>query len=183
VILFATFVMTSMIHLLAADSFAHTKWIAAAVGVATLLAMDSVYDVTRTPGLRWHSAQALLTGLLVLGIAAGVAPIFLGVALLKMILYITRKVGFARSGERPRPWVSAARLAVGIALPAVIWIVGKPELGQLREGWIVACIAVGEIVDRLEFYGELDVPTPRRQMAMDLRTTIAGRGEGSPYVT
>jgi Fe-S-cluster-containing dehydrogenase component len=184
VILFGSFVMFSLIYLMAPSALAHVKWIAAGVGVAALFAMDSVYDVTRTDGLRLHSAQTLLTGLFVLAIATAVAPIFLGVAFLKMILYVTRKIRFARSGEPLRLWVSGARLSIGIVIPAAMWLLGEPEGGLLRDGWIVACIAAGEIVDRLEFYAELDVTTPQQQIAVDLSAHVAGLGGGRlPYVS
>ncbi len=179
VIFFATFAMTCTVFLLAPDSLALTRWIATAAGVATLLAMDSVYGVTRTSGLRWHSARTLLTAILVLGIASGVAPIFLLVMLLKMTLYIIRKAGFARSGARLRPWLTVARLGPGIVLPLVIWL--APGVGRIGEGWIIAGAAVGEIVDRLEFYIELDVRTPKRQIAHDLQKEVAGlRAGGHP---
>ena len=33
--------------------------------------------------------------------------------------------------------------------------------------------AVGEVIDRCEFYMELDVPSPRRQIAVDLESAAA----------
>jgi hypothetical protein len=72
---------------------------------------------------------------------------------------------------------------VGILLPIVAWLTGELLFGPFWRGWIVACVAVGEIVDRLEFYAELDVPTPKGQIALDLRSHIAAlpaRRGGAP---
>jgi Fe-S-cluster-containing dehydrogenase component/DMSO reductase anchor subunit len=168
IILFSAFVGIVTIHLLTGGSLALTKWLTALIGFATLFAMDSVYHVTRTPGLRSHSAQVWLTGLFVLGVVTRVAPIFLGVGMLKSMFYVTRKMRFARSGTPVRPRIGAARVVVGLVLPACLWLMGRPELTPLDQGWIVACIAIGEIIDRSEFYLELEIPTPQRQMAMDL---------------
>ena len=62
-----------------------------------------------------------------------------------------------------------------------MWLTGEAGAGWLADGWVVACIAAGEIIDRLEFYAELDVPTPKRQIAHDLAVQVAGvRTGGHP---
>ena len=35
--------------------------------------------------------------------------------------------------------------------------------------WIVVSVVAGEILDRLEFYREMDVVSPRRQVFIDLQ--------------
>lgn len=55
--------------------------------------------------------------------------------------------------------------------PAALWIV-RPE-GWFA--WALAGLAVGEIIDRWEFYREIDLLTPERQLDADLRRLLSGR--------
>jgi hypothetical protein len=40
---------------------------------------------------------------------------------------------------------------------------------------VIAAVLLGELVDRFEFYLELDVVTPERQMTLDLHQAISVR--------
>jgi DMSO reductase anchor subunit len=174
IILLGSFVAVSTIYLLAPSTGGFLKWPVTIVGFALLFAMDSVYHVTRTPALRFHSARLVLTGLLVLAMAAPWIPLVAGVLLLKAGLYAARKVRFARTGVASppmvnvRPIVSVLRITVGIVVPIVLW-----QLDPSRQTWIVASVACGEVIDRSEFYLELVIPTPTRQMAIDLQAALA----------
>ena len=131
------------------------RWAAMAAGVAALYAIDRVYHVTGTRGLGLHSAGTLLTGLLFVGLFAR-EPVTIGVALgLKLLLYLLRKRRFAAERRPVRPALSLLRVTVGIALPAILWVVNAPTLWPV----IIAAALAGEVIDRCEFYMELDVPT------------------------
>ena len=56
-------------------------------------------------------------------------------------------------------------------VPMGLWMSSTQEPVGLV---LVLGVILGEITDRCEFYSELDVPTPRRQMAIDLKSAVAG---------
>jgi Fe-S-cluster-containing dehydrogenase component/DMSO reductase anchor subunit len=162
IILFSLFAAAAAAHLFTGGAHPSLAWFVAAAGFAALFAMDRVYGVTRAAGLRAHSARLVLTGLLVLGIAAGPGPLFPGVAAVKAFLYAHRKLA------RPvRLSAATARILLGLIVPATIW------LGEGNLALVVAGVAVGEIIDRWEFYADLDTPTPRRQLAEDLEAALS----------
>jgi hypothetical protein len=47
-----------------------------------------------------------------------------------------------------------------------------------NEWIVVACVLIGEVVDRCEFYLELDIPTARRQGERDLRRSLSPVSNG-----
>jgi DMSO reductase iron-sulfur subunit len=140
-------------------------------GFAALFAMDRVYEVTRTPGLRSHSAQALLTGAFLGALFAGLVAIATGVAAVKLALYLARKRRFARLGRDVRLLASTARVALGVLAPPLLLAVDPAGLA-----WPAVAMAIaGEAIDRCEYYLELDVPTPRRQASEDLEAILSRR--------
>jgi ferredoxin len=164
IVFFFLFVAFSTLYLLTGGRPAVPGWAATLTGFGTLFAIDRVYAVTRTPRLHLHSAQVLLTGVLALGIAAAAEPVYLTVGIGKMILYLYRKSSLVKRRQDMRPWVSVVRIVLGFLLPGGLWLAGPAGLGGLA----LSSLAIGEIVDRCEYYLELEIPTPRRQMAMDL---------------
>jgi hypothetical protein len=169
IILFVGFVGISLFHLALAPTASVTAWLAALLGFATLIAIDSVYAVTATPGTAYHSARTLFTGALVFGVAIGNPLIIAGVGSLKLLLYSHRKYVLFRRGENARLGLSVIRVGVGLIVAGVLWFTGIEVLGWFA----LACLAAGEILDRYEFYLELEISTPERQMALDLREELA----------
>lgn len=125
-------------------------------GAGTLFAMDRLYEVTGMAGLRWHSARALGTGLLAAALAAG-SPLAVGlVGLAKGLALVARRVRWARKGQPQRTGSGATRLvtlAAGLTLAA-------------GGSWVAASLVLlaSEVLDRIDFYAELEVTTPRRSM-------------------
>lgn len=141
-------------------------------GVALLFAIDRVYGVTRTPGLEWHSARVLWTAILVAGLVAGDPRVWGGVVLLKAAAYLARKLNRRRTGRTTRPVPSALRCCVGLLLPTLMLWLGGDTLRPLA--WMV--LALGETIDRGEFYLELEIPNPAGQMHIDLAAARRGPG-------
>jgi hypothetical protein len=78
-----------------------------------------------------------------------------------LYLYVLRLM---RSGTVPWP-VAVVRLAAGFVVPTVAWL-ALPRAPDLT---LIAGPLLGELIDRAQFYAELDFPTPRRQIDLDLR--------------
>jgi hypothetical protein len=138
-------------------------WAAAAAGFAALFAVDRVYQVaTRSGPLNCHSAHALFSGLYLAGLLAGFWPLALAAGALKAALYLDRKAGFRRRGRSVRPGLSLVRVLLGFGLPALAFGTGLAVLGAI----------LGDLADRWEYYGELEIPTPALRMAQDLRSLV-----------
>ena len=168
--MFGLFVFSGALYAALAPANTVVGGIALAVGISTLFAIDMVYGVLplvdhRSP----HSAGALLTGLLFAGAWLG-SPILVGVFVtVKLVLYLRRKTHFAKSGRNARTGLSVLRVVSGFFAPTLVWVVFGADWYVL----VLASLLLGEIVDRVEFYLELETVNPESQMAVDLRKELA----------
>jgi DMSO reductase anchor subunit len=152
-----------------------------AIGFATLISIDQVYaTLPQIDKPTYHSAGAVLTGLFLVGVFSA-NPLVAGfVGTGKLLLYLRRKVGFHNMDKPVRPGLSALRTASGFLVPLVVW----PTMGDHAATYVTAAVLLGELVDRLEFYAELDLLTPERQMTIDLQAAISANPSGpSPRPT
>lgn len=154
-------------YLLLAEITAPLTVVALASGMLALSAIEDVYRYTlRATGPLPHSANVLLTGPLLAALllpgstAANALVVALGVV--KALLYAWRKLSLARRGITWRPLVTVSRLGIGAVAPIVIAVLSGP-----REA-LVACVLVGELIDRCELYDELEIMTPRLQTAREV---------------
>jgi len=142
----------------------------ALVGFAGLFAADAVYAVLPSgPGYR-HSASVLWTGLLFAALAGGEPEIGVLVGAAKLYLYVARKRRFAAADRPLRPVMSVLRGGVGLVLPFALWTMGPAAYAAAA-----ALVVFGEVVDRVEYYLELERESPRRQMALALERRLAER--------
>jgi DMSO reductase iron-sulfur subunit len=146
-------------------------WTALACGLLMLISIDRVYDFAIKPVPRLpHSGGALLTGLFLAGILAA-NPLLAGATgALKLALYIARKAAMSSRAGSVRPGVCTLRIGIGLVLPAVAWALAPASARAL----VVGTAVIGELLDRAEFYDELEILTPSRQMANDLQARLAG---------
>ena len=165
IVFFSLFAASGALHLLLGARNPFTGGVALACGAAALFSMDRVYRfAVRTVDRLPHSAGVLLTGLF---LAAVLAERPLAVAILgavKLLLYVARKWLLASGGLPPRPEISALRVVAGFVAPIVLWLLPAPSSAALA--W--TSIAFAELIDRCEFYAELEFPSPARQMTVDL---------------
>lgn len=143
--------------------------IAGGFGVLTLYSIDRVYDVVRPIGSFWlHSADTLLTGLLVAALLLAHRPSVLLILALKLGLYMARHMqeggASGQIGSRWRPVWWALRIGLGFVVPTILWVLQA----EMQAPAALAGVAAGEMLDRAEFYNELEIGTPRRQIGIDL---------------
>jgi DMSO reductase iron-sulfur subunit len=169
IILVSLFLGLSSATLLAGWTGGPGRWLAVLIGIAALYAIDQVYHVTATRRLDGHSARVMLTGLLFIGLFARYPAAIVVAGGIKMLLYLYRKRRFARAGLPVRPVLSFVRLGVGIIAPAVMWYSAVNTLWP----FVIATVVIGEVIDRCEFYMELDVPTLSAVSVRDLDREIA----------
>ncbi len=132
----------------------------AAVGFVTLLAMDQVYRLStnRRRG-ELHSASVLLTGLFLTGVFGQWLWLAVPVWLLKLGLYLRRHHRYPIASQP----LFFSRIAFGFVLPVAAY-----TLYPLA----IAFVLVGELIDRVEFYLELDFAQPSTQMRADLERAM-----------
>ena len=133
--------------------------IAAITGFAALFAVDRIYRVALRMG-PWnlHSAHVFLNGLYLLGWLASLWPLIILVGTLKLLLYLHRKWYRVQT---PKPFLSSVRVLFGFVLP-----------GLLPPGFSALAVVLGDLVDRCEYYAELELPSPQRQLAEELRQRL-----------
>jgi len=128
-------------------------WTALAAGLGVVVSIDAVYRVIpRAESWAWHSSDAALTTLLLLGIGAGAPLVVWTTAALKVLLFAIR-------------W---GRGAMGLPVPLAglrLFLLAGAVAGPL-EWWATFALAVaGEAIDRSAFYAELEPSTPTAEMA------------------
>lgn len=142
------------------------------LGFLALYCADQVYSVLERagPGYR-HSASVLWTGFFLTGVLLGSAWLAGAFGFAKLSLYVIRKLRFIELRRPIRPGLSAARLALGFVLPFALWYL-EPI------GWrdyIIAAALLGELIDRGEYYTELESTSPALEMREALAQRIADR--------
>jgi hypothetical protein len=185
VFFFGAFVALSAVHLVLLPG-SHAARIAAVVsGALALVSIDRVYGamaihrVARArpdlvPPERMHSAQVVMTAALIAGCLVWNVWLIAGFGGLKLLLYLQRKIGHARRGGAWRPLVSIVRIGVGFVAPVAAWIIAPPMYGA----WVTGFVLAGELVDRCEFYAELELVTPGRLLAREEASRVGRAGSG-----
>jgi Fe-S-cluster-containing dehydrogenase component len=165
IFLTGTFLGLGGVFLLVLPEVNGLGWVAAICGFLGLLAIDRIYRVALQAG-RWslHSGQTLLNGHYLLGLLGNLSLLSLGAGLLKLALYLHRKRHFAEKGRPTRPLLSALRLCLGFLGPLLL-ISWNPLLAALSA-------VLGDLVDRCEFYDELEIATPQGEIAEALRRRV-----------
>ncbi len=126
--------------------------------------------------------------LLFTGVVSGLFWLAIVIGLTKAVLYLFRKWRFSIDKEIRRTdlvqrrlgfkgaylWkLSSIRVGIGLLLPWIIWIVGGPFTAIL-----LLCV-VGELIDRAEFYEEVEIVTPKYQAGTDLAAAVRTRSPNS----
>lgn len=148
-------------------------WLTALAGLTLLLSVDQVYRVIPQPvAAYFHSAQVLLSGFLIAGVLSAnllLTALFAGI---KFALYLRRKTGFSFAGKKYALLYSAVRLFFGLVFPLILGFISFEKYFY----WIAAGVCLGELIDRAEFYLELDILSPARQVEIDLQRQVERDG-------
>jgi hypothetical protein len=105
-----------------------------------------------------HSAHALLNGLYLLGWLTSRWPLITLAGACKLALYLHRK--WNRSSS-PRSFLSLLRVGFGFLAPFL-----------LPPGFNALAVVLGDLVDRCEYYDELQIPSPQGQLALEVRRRL-----------
>jgi DMSO reductase anchor subunit len=170
VVLFSTFFAAACASAVRPEVTGWTRWVIAAVGFASLYAMDMVYRIRGQPVLTVpHSAMAMLTAAFYIGILTANPILLWPAATVKLVLYLARR-------ERPSPGgtlVAPVRIGVGIMPAFALAGTGAVPVAAAMFGAVI-----GELIDRAEFYAGLRFLTPTHQIDVDLAQRHAEAGQG-----
>ncbi len=134
------------------------------MGALTLISVDMVYSVAENrPGPASNSASVILTGIVVCSIASKMIWLFAAVSALKFVLYAYEQAR-TRNARPIRRVAAAARIVTGFLFPFL--------LIRLSGGYlaVVVSVSIGELINRADFYIELEITTPMRQIQRELRS-------------
>jgi Fe-S-cluster-containing dehydrogenase component/DMSO reductase anchor subunit len=129
-------------------------------GAASLVSIDMVYKLTeRKEKYILHSSMVWITGLMIWSFLSGSTLLLICIVILKFGLYIARKIQFFRLKLRTHLFISFLRLCCLLFL-ILCFLIGF-HVNSLS---LMFVLLFGEVVDRLEFYHEIDVVTPQREL-------------------
>ncbi|MCD4729164.1 MAG: 4Fe-4S binding protein [Bacteroidales bacterium] len=144
-------------------------YIAALLGFGACYAIDKVYQVTnKITRLNIHSASVFLSAMLFTAVLVNNYQLLYTIIILKFLLYAYRKIYFRIQRKSIHPIISSIRIIVGFLLPLILL---QLDLNY-NLYYIFSSILLGEIIDRIEFYLELDISTPKNQIRNDLASMI-----------
>lgn len=135
------------------------------ISLGFLVSIEMVYSVTsRNYKTLIHSSNTLLTSLLFCFLfLAQWKPLFVILAL-KALLYLIRKALTANNASFQVAILSVFRVLLGLVYPLGIIAFGpRPSVLLLLIAFLI-----GELIDRYDFYNEIDVNTPSKRMENDL---------------
>ncbi len=152
-------------------------WLGLGAGLLALVSADSVYRPVFQGGRpALHSGGALLTGLYLAGLLAGVAWLAAAVGALKLYSYVARRMAGTPPPDRAASgWAGpAVRLGLGLLVPGLVWA----WAGIPLSAWALGAALVGEAEDRAEFYSGLAIVSPARQLRQDLEARLVSYEAG-----
>jgi Fe-S-cluster-containing dehydrogenase component/DMSO reductase anchor subunit len=177
IVLFPAFLGISFIYLQFLPNLLAVGWAAVFIGFFSLFAVDRIYQVAmQVTLLNFHSAHTLFDGFFLTGVFIGNIFIFSIPGLIKLFLYLYRKFHFKQQERDPRFLISLLRIVFGFIIPVIIFVsrpgfrAGMKIIGIY--GVLIVSVIIGELIDRIEYYDELDIVTPRKQMLLDLEQLI-----------
>jgi Fe-S-cluster-containing dehydrogenase component/DMSO reductase anchor subunit len=130
--------------------------IAIVTGVFTLFSIDRVYDPVRQKANRYfHSADTVLTGALFAALLMERPMLIILMLLIKLIFFIFRK-SISRHAGKPIGISGISRLLIGIVAPIILIYLGFDSFFPA----LFFLLLVGEAIDRIAFYNDLEVKKP-----------------------
>lgn len=178
ILFFSLFLGVAALYLLFFPGLPAVGSAAVVAGFISLFCIDRIYQVAMQVGpLNFHSAHTLLNGLYLTGILIGNSWVFGLMGGLKLFLYLYRKLHFKRTGRKTRPLVSILRVITGFLAPLIL-LLSDPGNMVNYYGYIIAGVIIGEVIDRTEYYDEMDIITPRKQMVLDLESALRTTNPG-----
>jgi DMSO reductase anchor subunit/ferredoxin len=161
ILFFGLFLMLSAVWFLLGESL-YIGMAGALAGFLCAYSVDKVYKVAKKiTQLDVHSASVFLAALLFFSVFANNGRFIIIIFGLKVILYLYRKIYFIIHYKPTRIVLTIARIGFGFVVPVfLLWSQLKFSIWEP----IMLSLLMGEIIDRIEFYMELEIITPQKQI-------------------
>lgn len=147
-------------------SLIYIGYMASVVSLMACYSIDKVYSVfEKNTKLEIHSGNIFLSALLFTSIITTNELFIIIILGLKLLLYLYRKVYFLINQKSINIYLTILRIGFGFIAPIFLW-------NQLSTGvweFLFIAILIGEIIDRIEFYQEAEVISPKRQISLDTK--------------
>jgi DMSO reductase anchor subunit len=131
--------------------------IAVILGLFLLIAVERVYSVTdKKYRIPVHSANVVITALAIFSISISFGRLLALLLVIKAALYLLRHAYY--SVNSLEFIFSFIRVFLGILIPLGSIFFSNQHFSML----MIIFMLIGELIDRVEFYGEQHVDTPRQ---------------------
>ncbi len=162
ILFFTLFLLSGVFHFFIFPNF----WLTAVFALGMLISTDRVYyfAMKKVP-VFMHSASVTLTAFTLAAFFTNQYEMFAVLASVKFFLYIYRKIIIAFRNQKQSLLLSILRLITGFAVPVYLWYTNPPKSFILLAVGFIA----GELVDRIEFYRELEIMSPPKKMYLDMK--------------
>ncbi len=173
ILFFSLFLSSGLIYLLLFPQYKFLGIISAGIGFISLYSIDRIYNVTmKVSPINFHSAHAILNGIYLMGFISENLELTVVTAIIKISLYLHRKLYFWKIEKKTLPFISAFRIILGFFIP--VFFLWSNVLDFNSFFWIILTIILsGEFIDRMEYYSELDIITPEKQVLIDLKNALS----------
>jgi hypothetical protein len=108
--------------------------------------------------------MVVLNALFFFAVLSGTGSLAVLAGGVKAGLYFSRKLGSAPQAGRVPMWLSWLRITTGFVVPGLLWVFNF----ELFYPLILVVAGFAEMIDRAEFYEEIDLVTPQKQIDRDL---------------
>ncbi|MFC2097191.1 DmsC/YnfH family molybdoenzyme membrane anchor subunit [Bacteroidota bacterium] len=140
---------------------------ASITGFVALYSIDKIYHVSGfQKQKKINTLQVCYTGLIFFAALSDIKIFFLGIIIIRLILYILRKTS---TKNQKTYFMVVIRVLLGFLLPALFILVDYNSLYIL----ILIFLLIGELIDRFEFYRELEIINPGKQMIVDFTSLLS----------
>jgi len=143
-------------------------WLAIIPAYYTLWAIDKIYHSLPLRSQSFQTANILLSALYIAALLSDVLPAALLFAAIKAVTYLAGQIRYRDPFKPFTLLLIILRIFAGFAFPALI-TTGIFPAGKLV---MLVSLAFGEIIDRAQFYHEMELITPEIQMKTDFEKRL-----------
>lgn len=157
IFLFGAFAGILLINLVLDNRF--LAYFTTLLGFSTLFAVEMIYKVAEKKGFFIHSSNLLLTGVLIGFYLSMYYDYVAYLILVKVIFYYLRKLNFSTT--------TVGNVSLRIII-VVILLTGNYFTGKMYS-YLFLMLLLIEIFDRIEFYNQLVIKTPKHKLLEHLK--------------
>lgn len=135
-------------------------WLTVPFAIAMLVSIEMVYHVVQKNfNLNIHSSNTLLTAAAFAALLVN-PKVFIALVVVKALLYMVR-LAYSSSYSGKMFLLALVRVMLGLLFPLSFLLLHQHQELPL---YVIAAFIVGEIIDRVKFYGDIDTFNPKKYL-------------------